>query len=345
MNQNWPLAVDLFAGCGGLTLGLKGAHFRVVGAVEIDDLAVETYQLNHPSVKNMWKRDIREVTGAEILETLGLKRGQLDLLAGCPPCQGFSSMTTLNGNRRTLDPRNDLVQEYARLVKEILPKALLLENVPGLAANPLMGQLLNDIDVLGYESDNAWRILDTADYGVPQRRRRLVMMAARQGTVNFAAPGDELVTVRDAIADLGIAGESGDPLHDVVENRSSRIRELIRAIPKDGGSRSALGAENQLECHKRSNGFKDVYGRMSWNKPSPTITSGCQSPSKGRFIHPSEDRTITLREAAILQGFPQNYQFSMKNGKLAVARMIGNAVPPIFVSAQARKIRQVLNQG
>ena len=218
MNGKWPLAVDLFSGCGGLTLGLKRAHFRVVGAVEIDDLAVETYRLNHPTVRNIWKRDIREVSGTEILETLKLERGQLDLLAGCPPCQGFSSMTTLNGNRRVLDPRNDLVGEYARLVKEILPKALLLENVPGLAANPLMGQLLNEIDRLGYASDNAWRVLDTADYGVPQRRRRLVMMVARKGSVEFAAPRDQLVTVRDAIADLGIVGESGDPLHDVVEN-------------------------------------------------------------------------------------------------------------------------------
>jgi len=344
VNGKWPLAVDLFSGCGGLTLGLKRAHFRVVGAVEIDDLAVETYRLNHPTVRNIWKRDIREVSGTEILETLKLERGQLDLLAGCPPCQGFSSMTTLNGNRRVLDPRNDLVGEYARLVKEILPKALLLENVPGLAANPLMGQLLNEIDRLGYASDNAWRVLDTADYGVPQRRRRLVMMVARKGSVEFAAPRDQLVTVRDAIADLGIVGESGDPLHDVVENRSPRIRELICAIPKDGGSRSALGPEKQLECHKRSNGFKDVYGRMSWDKPSPTITSGCQSPSKGRFIHPAENRTISLREAAILQGFPATYQFSMRNGKLAVARMIGNAVPPNFVWAQARELRRVLTQ-
>jgi DNA (cytosine-5)-methyltransferase 1 len=128
----------------------------------------------------------------------------------------------------------------------------------------------------------------------------------------------------------------------MTENRTARIQNLIRAIPKNGGSRSALGKKNQLPCHQKSDGFKDVYGRMFWDKPAPTITSGCQSPSKGRFLHPSEDRTISLREAAILQGFPANYLFSMKNGKLAAARMIGNAVPPAFVSVQAAQLRSAI---
>lgn len=342
--KHWPLAVDLFAGCGGLTLGLKRAHFKVVGAVEIDDLAVETYRMNHSSVANVWKKDIRDVSGLEILAALGLNRGELDLLAGCPPCQGFSSMTTLNGSRIIEDPRNDLVQEYSRLVREILPRAVLLENVPGLATNPLMGALIGDLEDLGFNVKESWKVLDSAHYGVPQRRRRLVMMAVRDGVVNFAPPGTEFVTVRTAIGDLGKAGKSGDPLHDLTENRTPRIKDLIRAIPKDGGSRSSLGKENQLECHKRTDGFKDVYGRMSWDKPAPTITSGCQSPSKGRFIHPSENRTISLREAAILQGFPKNYRFSMRNGKLAAAEMIGNAVPPAFVSVQASRLRRALTE-
>ena len=345
MNQTtnrWPLAIDLFAGCGGLTLGLKRAHFKVVGAIEIDDLAVETYRLNHPTVQRMWNKDIREVSGADVLSTLGLQRGELDLLAGCPPCQGFSSMTTLNGSRKVDDPRNDLVHEYSRMVKEILPRALLLENVPGLVANPLMDMLMEDLETLGFNVRESWKVLDAAHYGVPQRRRRLVMMSVRDGEINFAPPVAELMTVREAIGKLGRAGNSGDPLHDLTENRTLRIQKLIRAIPKDGGSRSSLGKENQLKCHQKSDGFKDVYGRMSWDKPAPTITSGCQSPSKGRFIHPSEDRTISLREAAILQGFPKNYRFSMKNGKLAAARMIGNAVPPAFVSVQASQLRSAI---
>lgn len=342
--KRWPLAVDLFAGCGGLTLGLKRARFRVVGAVEIDDLAVETYRMNHPSVANIWERDIREVSGIEILSSLGIERGELDLLAGCPPCQGFSSMTTLNGSRTVDDPRNDLVYEYSRLVSEILPRAVLLENVPGLATNPRMEKLIEDLEGLGFDVNDSWRVLDSAHFGIPQRRRRLVMMAARGGAVVFAPPTAEVVTVRDAIGGLSKAGRSGDPLHDLTENRTSRIQNLIRAIPKDGGSRNSLGKDNQLECHKRSDGFKDVYGRMSWDKPAPTITSGCQSPSKGRFIHPFENRTISLREAAILQGFPDDYRFSMRNGKLAVAQMVGNAVPPAFVSIQANQLRKTLTQ-
>ena len=340
--KRWPLAIDLFAGCGGLTLGLKKAHFKVVGAVEIDELAVETYRMNHPTVSHIWNKDIREVPGSDVLITLGLKRGELDLLAGCPPCQGFSSMTTLNGSRKVDDPRNDLVHEYSRLVKEILPRALLLENVPGLVTNPLMNTLMEDLESLGYNVKESWKVLDAADYGVPQRRRRLVMMSVRNGEVKFAPPKVGIATVREAIGKLGRAGKSGDPLHDVTENRTVKIQKLIRAIPKNGGSRSSLGKKNQLPCHQRSDGFKDVYGRMFWDKPAPTITSGCQSPSKGRFIHPSENRTISLREAAILQGFPANYRFSMKNGKLAAAAMIGNAVPPAFVSVQAVQLRSAI---
>ncbi len=229
VSRKWPIAVDLFAGCGGLTLGLKRARFRVVGAVEIDELAVETYRLNHPDVRIVWNTDIREVNGADILEALGIERGGLDLLAGCPPCQGFSSMTTLNGSRSVDDPRNDLVSEYSRLVREISPKALLLENVPGLATNPLMRQLISDVERLGFKTSDAWRVLDTADYGIPQRRRRLVMMAVRNRVVNFAPRETEVTTVRDAISNLKNAGTSGDPLHDVKENRSPRIMELMRA--------------------------------------------------------------------------------------------------------------------
>lgn len=203
---------------------------------------------------------------------------------------------------------------------------------------------MNDLELLGFNVRNSWKVLDSAHFGVPQRRRRLVMMAVPDGAVNFAPPGTELVTVRQAIGNLDKAGKSGDPVHDLTENRTVRIQKLIRAIPKDGGNRSSLSRDNQLECHQRSDGFKDVYGRMPWDKPAPTITSGCQSPSKGRFIHPSEDRTISLREAAILQGFPNNYQSSMKNGRLAAARMIGNAVPPAFVSVQASQLRSALSK-
>lgn len=340
-SRRWPTAIDLFSGCGGLTQGLRLARFKVVGAVEIEPLAVETYQLNHPSVR-VWQDDIRRVSGDEILRTLQMRRGELDLLAGCPPCQGFSSMTTLNGNREVSDERNDLVNEYARLVEELLPRAVLMENVPGLAEDERLARLLERLSALGYKIDGVVRVLNAAGFGVPQRRRRLVLLSSREGDVPFLEPTQTRVSVREAFARLPELGTTEDKLHVVSESRTPAIQQLIRETPQDGGSRLDRGQSRQLPCHQKSDGFKDVYGRMAWDKPSPTITSGCQNPSKGRFLHPSDDRTITLREAATLQGFPPDYQFSLRRGKYAAAEMIGNAIPPGFVQAQAEVLREHL---
>ena len=140
--------------------------------------------------------------------------------------------------------------------------------------------------------------------------------------------------------DLPAPGASGDEIHDLEEKRSAAIRDRIRLIPKDGGSRSAL--EDQLDCHTKVEGFYDVYGRMHWDRISPTITSGCINPSKGRFLHPEQDRAITLREAALLQGFPPRYRFKLDNGKYRAAELIGNALPPDLVRHHATEIRRVL---
>jgi DNA (cytosine-5)-methyltransferase 1 len=213
-----------------------------------------------------------------------------------------------------------------------------LENVPGLARDERLELLVSQLEALGYPARCGFRILDAADYGVPQHRRRLVILAGKGTVVPFSPPSSARATVRDAIAGLPAAGRSGDALHDLPERRSPAVRALIRRIPKDGGSRLDLGAASQLPCHRRLNGFKDVYGRMAWNKPAPTITGGCHNPSKGRFLHPHDDRAITLREAALLQGFPTDYRFSLRRGKLATAAMIGNALPPLFVEVQARQL-------
>lgn len=331
-------AVDAFSGCGGLSLGLKRAGFRVVGAIEIDALAVETYRLNHPEVENVWELDIRKLTGARILRDIGLSKGELDLLAGCPPCQGFSSMTTLNGNRRIRDHRNQLIEEFGRLVGELRPKAILMENVPGMAGDQRFKSLLEQLSNSGYDVDDGVRVLDAADFGVPQHRRRLVLMASRTDKLKFAGSRRAQKSVRDAIGGLRPAGRSGDPLHDMPERRSEAVSAMIAAIPKNGGGRLDLPLDKQLACHRATTGFKDVYGRMAWDRPAPTITGGCHNPSKGRFLHPRENRAITLREAALLQGFPKGYQFSTRRGKLAAAAMIGNALPPDFVASQARVI-------
>jgi len=333
-------SVDLFCGCGGLTVGLKKAGFRVAGAVDIDPLSLETYRANHPEVMT-WEVDIRELRVADVKRALGLRKGALDLLAGCPPCQGFSTMRTLNGARRVEDPRNDLLFDFQRFVEELRPKAVMMENVPGLTKDHRFHKFCNSLQALGYRW-NEPAILDAYDYGVPQRRRRLIFMAGLGNAIPYARPLRNKKKVGDVIWGLPKAGESGDPVHDIPERRTPKVMELIKRIPKNGGSRTDLPEEDQLECHRRCNGFKDVYGRMAWNKPAPTITSGCFNPSKGRFLHPEEDRAITMREAALLQGFPRRYKFLCTDNKSAMAWMIGNALPPPFIAAHARTIRNTL---
>ena len=341
-SQEKPTAIDLFSGCGGLTTGLKLAGFRVLAAVECEAGALEAYEANHPDVPHLYRQDIRQVTGPQVLEGLGLGRGDLDLLAGCPPCQGFSRMRTLNRGEAADDPRNDLVREYLRLVEELLPRALMFENVPGLANDPRYQELLQAIRGLGYHARH--EVHNAADFGVPQRRRRLILLAARGAQVEMpqTLPSDSHPTVRSVIADLPKPGESGDPAHDVTETRRPEIAELIRLIPHDGGSREDLGPGRVLACHERCEGFYDVYGRMHWDDVSPTITSGFVNPSKGRFLHPEQDRCVTPREAALLQTFPPDYVFPMKRGKYPVATMIGNAFPPELARHHARAILEVL---
>jgi len=333
-----PTALDLFAGCGGLTLGLKQAGFAVLGAVEISPLAASTYSENHPNV-TVWNTDIRRIRARTMRRKLGLKRGELDLLAACPPCEGFSSLRTLNGGKRIVDRRNDLVLQLLRFVRAFKPKAVMVENVPGLVKNRRFALLRTRLERLGYRCNVD--ILDAADYNVPQRRRRMILLAGFQAEIPFGRLARSRRTVRKAIADLAHSTKRRrDRLHREMERRGSRVIRLIKAVPKDGGSRTDLPARFKLKCHRSCTGFKDVYGRMRWDDVAPTITSGCVNPSKGRFLHPSKDRTITLREAAILQTFPRRYFFSLNKGKFAVAEMIGNALPPEFIRRHAQSVRE-----
>ena len=334
-----PRAIDLFSGCGGMTEGLIQAGFDVVGAVEINKLAARTYAINHPDV-HLWTKDIRNVSGSCIKRRLGIRVGELDLVAGCPPCQGFSRMRTLNGKSRVVDHRNDLVFDFLRIVDELRPKAVLMENVPGLARNHRFARFYEELQVLGYIPNHA--VLDAAEFGVAQRRERLIVLCGMGAPISFARNARTRRTVRDTIAKLPAAGKSGDPAHDVPEHRSPRITKMISLVPKNGGSRDELPDEYTLGCHRRCDGFADVYGRMSWNEVSPTITSGFVNPSKGRFLHPTRNRTITIREGALLQSFPRTYWFPMDAGKYPVAEMIGNAIPPEFIRRQVTEVRRQL---
>lgn len=329
-------AIDLFCGAGGLTVGLKKAGFDVVAGVEMNPVAVETYKMNHKDHK-LYDMDIRMLSVEQVLKDLRLEKGRLDLLAGCPPCQGFSTHRTRRKSISVEDVRNDLVFEFVRFVDGLLPKTIMMENVPGLYKDHRILEVQNRLQDLGYIFEgHSIAVRNAAEYGVPQRRHRMIMMASRLGSVDEPKKSLSVRKVRDVLSDLPGVGESGDFLHDWETKRSEKVKKIISLVPKNGGSRSDIPEEYWLDCHKRNpNSYKDVYGRMSWDDVSPTITGGCHNPSKGRFLHPEQNRAITLREAALLQTFPRDYEFSTSRGKDAVALMIGNALPPIFIKNQA----------
>ena len=334
MSLSCFFSVDLFAGCGGLTQGMHAAGFKTLVAVELEAVAAHAYSLNYPDTVVLTK-DIRRVSSEEIKSHLG--GNPLHLLAGCPPCQGFSSVRRLNRAEFAQDNRNRLVEEYFRLIKELRPLTIMMENVPGLLHYSLFKNILAELDTLGYAPQV--EVVNVRNYGVPQNRKRLVMVGSLLGKLNIAEGTAEKITVRDAISHLPQPADSVDPLHRIVACHTPQILERIRLTPKDGGSRKDLPKEYTLECHKGINiGFNDIYGRLRWDDYSTTITSGCLNPSKGRFLHPEQDRALTPREAALLQSFPPDYKFPTNIPKQALALLIGNALPPKFSYHQSKNI-------
>jgi DNA (cytosine-5)-methyltransferase 1 len=330
-------ATDLFSGCGGLTEGLKCAGFDVVSAVEIDPLAVATYSANHPEV-HVIPRDIATVNATEL--RVG-KRG-IDLVAGCPPCQGFSRVRRRNRPEAAADPRNGLMGEYQRFVEELDPAAVFLENVPGIECDERFQRFLARLEELDYYV--TWDILELSEYAVPQRRRRVVVLAGKGFRIPLPRRARKTRTVRKAIGDLSDPAASSNPLHNRITQHDEQALARIRAVPKDGGSRRSWPQGMRLQCHGTFDGFQDVYGRMAWDEPAPTITGGCINASKGRFIHPEQDRAITLFEAALLQSFRRRYHFSLERGRHAAAEMIGNALPPVFAEKVGRCIAGALEE-
>lgn len=334
-------AVDLFAGCGGMSEGLRQAGFRIIAAVEIDEHAARTYRLNHSNTI-LFEEDIRFLSGDRIKELL--KGEPLHLLAGCPPCQGFSSIRRLNRRQAVEDKRNDLIVEFLRFVRELRPLTIMMENVPGIVNYHLFANVVTQLKELGYGPQH--KIVDVSDYGVPQRRRRLVLVGSLIGRLDVPEGKNGIATVRDTIGELESVSKTRDPLHRIFPRHTPRIQDMISRIPEDGGSRGDLCKEEQLECHKKRNiGFNDVYGRLKWDDVSSTITGGCLNPSKGRFLHPKEDRCITAREAALLQSFPTAYRFAIPDiPRTALASQIGNALPPRFCLIQAQSISAHLRE-
>lgn len=340
--KQWPTAIDLFCGCGAVSAGLRKRHFRVLAAVDTDPVACETYRLNHPRVK-LYQEDITQLDPRRVQhEVLGNRT--LDLLVVCAPCQPFSSQNRSTG----FDDRIFLIFQAIRYASVLKPKLIFFENVPGLTKpkyRRMVKSLQKGLKAIGYEMGGPEKI-DVADYGVPQRRVRCIMVA-RRGPMpalrSALVPTDRRLTVRDAIADLPRldSGEvfCGDPLHFARDHQPIAL-ERLRHIPKDGGSRFSLPDHLVLECHRGKTGYPDVYGRMKWNDVAPTLTTGCTDVTRGRFAHPEDDRAISLREAARLQTFDDDYAFHGNSGR--IARQIGNAVPVKFVESLAVSFRVLL---
>ncbi len=331
------IAIDLFSGCGGLTEGMHQAKFKTEIAFEIDEIASKAYKLNHPKT-NIITKDIRKVSINEVKKKLNGKT--IHLLAGCPPCQGFSSIRRLNRTTPVEDERNSLIMEYVRMVKALKPYTIMMENVPGLIQYDLFQKAIKILtEELKYNVD--YKVVNVKDYGVPQSRRRLVLVGSRLGKITVAKPLNEKQTVRATIGDLISPAHSNDPVHKIFPTHKPHIQKRIEMTPKNGGSRKDLPRTYQLKCHEADNvGFNDVYGRLRWDDYSTTITGGCLNPSKGRFLHPEQDRNISAREAAMLQSFPIDYKFPIDIPKTNLALMIGNALPPKFSFYQSENIRQ-----
>lgn len=338
-------AVDLFAGAGGATQGLRNAGFTVLGAVENDQSAAASYALNHPHVR-LWTEDVRKVPATKMLRELGLSAGELTLLKACPPCQGFSSLA--EGRAEVDELQNDLVLDIGRFVRVLRPKAILLENVPGLGRDARSRRLVSVLASLGYVSKQ-YKV-NAQDFGVPQRRKRLIIVAVRGVRTKLplelsgiGLEGEAPATVRTAFDQLAQELQQGDPL-DRSRQLSGTVLDRVQAVPVNG-SRFDLPEHLRLACHNKLDaGWRSAtgsYGRLRLDEAAPTMTTRCTTPACGSFIHPTEHRGITLREAAALQTFPPTYQFSGTYGE--IERQIGNAVPVKMAAALGSAVLAVLD--
>ena len=350
-------AIDLFCGAGGLSTGLKKSGFRLCLGVDIDEKALKTYKCNLKRTKVL-KEDIKKVTGEKITELTGINRRDNFLLAGCPPCQGFSSL----GKRDANDEKNELVYEYIRIINELEPSFILMENVPGMSTGVGKEIFKNVVKELEENYHVEYATLNAADFGVPQIRKRLVLHGIRNDVYDNLGLDKEKqkilpksthskekkkgyrkwVTVRKAIFDLPIVG-AGESYDDgIIKNHKARSLsetniERLQEIRLHGGNREMISEELQLECHKKENvSYTDTYGIIDPDKPAPTITSGCTIISKGRYCHPTQNRGLSIREAARLQSFDDKFEFQGNMGEMSL--QIGNAVPPKLVQASGKVI-------
>ncbi len=341
-------ALDFFCGAGGLTRGLLDAGIKVVAGFDCDEHCRSTYEHNNPGARFV-QADIRKIGLQDLVMKGRLRRYDDVLFAGCAPCQPFSSQRKGNGRRHDAT----LLSEFGRLVKAALPGYVLIENVPGIAKMrgfSTFRRFLRMLKANGYMY--AHGVLDAKRYGVPQNRRRLVLLATRHVQPTLPEPkyGNSLRpfrTVRQAISHFP-AISAGEYHPNIPNHAAASIMELnlerLRHTPHDGGDRRSWPKHLRLKCHKGNyKGHTDVYGRMSWDQPAPALTGRCHSISNGRYGHPEQDRAISLREAAALQSFPDGYEFFGYNKQVAL--QIGNAVPVRLAEHLGKHFIQLENNG
>jgi len=335
--------IDLFCGIGGLSHGMYKKGLDIIAGFDIDETCKYAYEKNNNA--KFYSQDIKSVTKEQINDLF--KNHNIRVLAGCAPCQPFSSYAFKVKDKD--QEKYDLLYEFGRLVKEVLPDIVTMENVAQILSFKQKPVLIDFIDLLkenGYEVD--YKVVYCPDYGIPQTRKRIVLLASRIGKITLIAPThkkENYKTVRQTIGELPSikAGEvcSSDPLH-----RARSLSELnlkrIKATPINGSWRD-WDESLQLECHKKTSGksFGSVYGRMNWDEPSPTMTTLCTGLGNGRFGHPEQDRAISLREAAMFQTFPKGYKFFSPKEEISItkaSRYIGNAVPPKLGEITAKSI-------
>lgn len=338
-------AVDLFCGAGGLTHGLLQAGIRVEAGIDIDADSKHAYTNNNPGTEFLeWDVGRKKYISINKLFNPNSYR----LLAGCAPCQPFSKLTQAIEKHGAWN----LLDNFSRFIVGIKPELVTMENVPELAGrgSEVFERFVDRLEHNGYHVD--WDIVRCEEYGIAQSRRRLVLLASLLGEIKIPEPThpnpNQWKNVRETIGKLAPLESGGtdtsDRLHVAAQLSDMNLRR-IKATKKDGGTRQSWPEELVLDCHKKKTGksYYSIYGRMWWDKPSPTMTTLCTGIGNGRFGHPTQDRAITLREAALFQSFPKSYEFwppSKKLNKGAISRMIGNAVPPKLAKVIGQAIIQ-----